>query len=203
METWRKCQQDLHLAPARIITKHVESAWDFQSVSKSIVPLTTRDQLPSKAFQQGIGVLPSDAEKTYTLHWQSDLLPYKNDFNVYVWQPHLEQIPSACYNSVTIFVPPKDHKSQTTASSTDPARRLLVVANPPYLMPRFLRTQDALVRSGTQTQHVWDADHEKLRVIAIFFKWVVEDSSKLVDDMMLNLSEMVIVFRSAATNNIP
>lgn len=58
-------------------------------------------------------------------------------------------------------------------------------------MPKLLDTKDAFVRSG-QTQHVWDADHEKLRVLAIFFKWMVEDSSKLVDDMMSKATEMVM-----------
>jgi len=59
-------------------------------------------------------------------------------------------------------------------------------------MPRFLRTEDVFVKS-IQTQHTWDGGHEKLRVLAIFFRWMVEDSSKLVDDMVSKVKEIVML----------
>ncbi|KAG9552741.1 hypothetical protein KCU71_g15125, partial [Aureobasidium melanogenum] len=143
IETFRGCQRDLQLAPARVITQRIESAWNLQSVKPPATSQLTSDQLPSKKPPKRIGVLSNHTEKTYSLHWQSALLD---------------------------------------------------------LMPKFLDTKDAFVRSG-QTQHVWDADHEKLRVLAIFFKWMVEDSSKLVDDMMSKATEMTYKGRRLPTRS--
>ncbi|KAG9652073.1 hypothetical protein KCU95_g5573, partial [Aureobasidium melanogenum] len=197
IETFRGSQQDLHLAPARVITQRIASAWDLESVKKPIASQLTSDQLPSKKLPKSIGALSNNTEKTYTLHWQSHLLTYTNDLYVYVWQPHLERTPSTCYHSATIIIPSPDSDLQTSASS---AHRLLVIAHPPYLMPRFLKTEDAFVKS-IQTQHKWDADHEKLRVFAIFFKWMIEDSSKLVDDMVSKATEMTYKGRRMPTRS--
>lgn len=187
IETFRLCQRDLFLAPARIITQCIESAWDLKSIKSPVTSQLTSDQLPSKERPKGIGILSDDTEKTYSLHWQKELLKYENDLYVYVWQPHLERTPSARYNSATVVIPPPSSNSQTGASS---AHRLLVFADPPDLMSRFLETETAFVKS-TQTQHTWDATDEKLRVLAVLLKWMVEDSSNLVDDMSSKAKDMV------------
>ncbi|KAH0290029.1 hypothetical protein KCU62_g3934, partial [Aureobasidium sp. EXF-3399] len=177
VETSRGCQQDLNLAPARIIAQ--------------------RDCLPSKKLSLKVCVLLKNTEETYNLHWQNRLLMYTNDLNVYVWQPHLEQTPSICYNSVTIIMPSQISVSQSGGS---PAKRLLVVADPPTLMTKFLSTEDALVRSS-QTQHPWDTNHETLRVLAVFFKWIVDDSSVLVDEMASRITQMVYKGRGLPTRS--
>lgn len=189
-ETFRGCQQDLNLAPARIIAQQLASAWNLQSITKATASHLTSDCLPSKKLPLEVGILPKNTEETYNLHWQNRLLMYTNDLNVYVWQPHLEQTPSICYNSVTIIMPSQILVSQSGGSS---AKRLLVVADPPTLMTRFLSTEDALVRSS-QTQHPWDTDHETLRVLAVFFTWIVDDSSLLLDEMASRITEMVMSF---------
>jgi hypothetical protein len=145
--------------------------------------------LPSRKRSQDLGILPNGVEKIYTLHWQNDLLPYTNDLNVYVWQPHLDQIPSIYYNSVTIIMPSKTAISNSRVSFV---HRFLVVADPPSLMTRFLSTEDAFVRSS-QTQHTWAAEHEMLRVLAVLFKWIIDDSSVLVDKMTNRITEMVML----------
>jgi hypothetical protein len=90
VETFRGCQQDLYLVPARIIAQRLESAWNLQSITKSITSSLTSDHMPSKKVPQDVGILPDGTEETYILRWQSDLWTYTNDLNVYVWQPHLE-----------------------------------------------------------------------------------------------------------------
>ncbi|KAG9963992.1 hypothetical protein KCU61_g3062, partial [Aureobasidium melanogenum] len=80
------------------------------------------------------------------------------------------------------------------------AHRLLVIADPPCLMSRFLKTETAFVKS-TQTQHTWDAAHEKIRVLAMLLKWVVEDSSNLVDDMTSKAREMTYRGRRMPTRS--
>lgn len=190
VETFRGCQQDLYLAPARVIAKRLESAWNLQSITKPTASNLTSSCLPSKKLPKDPKILPDGNEKTYTLHWQNDLLTYTNDLNVYVWQPHLEQIPSVFYNSVTFIMP---SKNATPTPSTSLTHRLLVVANPPSLMTRFLSTEDAFVKNS-QTRHGWDADHETLRVIAALFKWIVDDSSVLVDKMTSRTTDMVCCF---------
>lgn len=187
VETFRGCQQDLNLAPARIIAQRLASAWDLQNITKTITSRRTSDHLPSRKVSPKSGILPKSIEEIYTLHWQSSLLMYTNDLNVYVWQPHLEQVPSIRYNSATIIMPSKTPVSRSGESSIN---RLLVVADPPSLMARFLSTDDAFVRSN-QTQHMWDTDHETLRVLAVFFKWMVDDSSELADEMASRTTDMV------------
>ncbi|THY82975.1 hypothetical protein D6C92_09832 [Aureobasidium pullulans] len=182
----------MHLAPARVIARCVEEEWDLKNICKPGVHQCS-SKLPSKKLQQDVNLLFGKAETTYDIHWQSDLLTYTNDVNVYVWQPHLEEIPSEHYNSITI-VAPSDDVSTTPAVS--PSYRMLVVANPPALMSRFLNTQDAFVASASTT-HAWDAGHERFRVFLIFLKWTVEDSSDLVDSMALKISEMVTFLRSS------
>lgn len=59
-------------------------------------------------------------------------------------------------------------------------------------MRKFLESEDGFVKSS-QTQHAWDANHEKLRIFAVFFNWMVEDSSKLVDDMTDKIQDMVLL----------
>ncbi|KEQ62349.1 uncharacterized protein M437DRAFT_49158 [Aureobasidium melanogenum CBS 110374] len=203
IETFLLCQRDLYLAPARVIIQCIESAWDLNSTKSPVPPQLTSDQLPSKESPKSIGILSNDTEKTYSLHWQKELLDYRNDLYVYVWQPHLERTPSARYNSATstakynsatVVIPPL---SLIGASS---AHRLLVIADPPCLMSRFLRTETAFVRS-TQTQHTWNATHEKLRILAILLKWVVEDSSNLVDDMTSKAREMTYRGRRMPTRS--
>jgi hypothetical protein len=83
VETFRGCQQDLDLAPARIIAQRVESAWDL-SLTKTMTPLLTSDHLPSRMSFQDVGILPNNTEMAYALHWQNDLSMYTNDLNVYV-----------------------------------------------------------------------------------------------------------------------
>lgn len=188
IETFRGCQEDLSLAPARIIAQRLASVWNLQSITRTTPPHTISDCLPSKKLPPEIGILPTSNEETYTLHWQNRLLMYANDLSVYVWQPHLEQTPSICYNSVTVVML---RSSPATHSGGSPVNRLLVVADPPSLMTRFLSTKDAFVRSS-QTQHMWDSEHETLRVLAIFFKWIVDDSSVLVDGMESRVNAMVM-----------
>jgi len=189
VETFRGCQQDLNLAPARIIAQRLVLAWDLQSITEATASHLTSDCLPSTKLSSEVGILHKDIEETYSLHWQNRLLMYTNDVHVYVWQPHLEQRPSICYNSVTIIMPTKALVFQLGGSS---ARRLLVVADPPNLMTRFLSTEDAFVRSS-QTQHPWDTDHETLRVFAVFFKWIIDDSSVLVDQIRSRTTELVML----------
>lgn len=182
----------MHLAPARVIARCVEEEWDLKDICKPGVHQSS-SILPSKKLHQDVNLLFGKTETTYEMHWQSDLLTYTNDVSVYVWQPHLEEIPSEHYNSITI-VAPSDDVSTTPAVS--PSYRMLVVANPPALMSRFLNTQDAFVASASTT-HAWDAGHERFRVFLIFLKWTVEDSSDLVDSMALKISEMVTFLRSS------
>ncbi|KAG9549459.1 hypothetical protein KCU71_g6359, partial [Aureobasidium melanogenum] len=80
------------------------------------------------------------------------------------------------------------------------AHRLLVIADPPCLMSRFLKTETAFVKS-TQTQHTWDAAHEKIRVLAMLLKWVAEDSSNLVHDMTSKAREMTYRGRRMPTRS--
>lgn len=167
----------------------MESAWSVQSITKTPTPYLTSDRLPSKKISQDDGILPNGTEETYALHWQDDLLTYTNDLNVYVWQPHLKQIPSVHYNSVTVIMPSKTPISGFSASF---AHRLLVIADPPSLMTRFSSSDDVFVRSD-QTQHLWNADHKTLRVLAVFFQWIVADSSVLVDKMTARITEMVVL----------
>lgn len=117
VETFRGCQQDLNLAPARIIVQRLVSAWNLQRITRITAPHRTSDCLPSRKLSLEGGVLPESIEETYNLHWQNRLLMYMNDLNVYVWQPHLEQTPSVCYNSVTIIMPAKALISQSGGSS--------------------------------------------------------------------------------------
>lgn len=182
----------MHLAPARVIARCVEEEWGLKNICKPGVHQCS-SKLPSKKLQQDVNLLFGKAETTYDIHWQSDLLTYTNDVNVYVWQPHLEVIPSEHYNSITIVVPSDD---VSTTPAVSPSHRMLVVANPPALMSRFLNTQDAFVASANTT-HAWDAGHERFRVFLIFLKWIVEDSSGLVDSMTLKISEMVSFLRSS------
>ncbi|CAC9892879.1 unnamed protein product [Aureobasidium pullulans] len=166
IESFRGCQRDMHLAPARVIARCVEEEWDLKDIY--------------------VNLLFGKTETTYEMHWQSDLLTYTNDVSVYVWQPHLEEIPTEHYNSITIVVPSDD---VSTTPAVSPSYRMLVVANPPALMSRFLNTQDAFVASANTT-HAWDAGHERFRVFLIFLKLTVEDSSGLVDSMAAKTSEM-------------
>ncbi|TIA34710.1 hypothetical protein D6C79_08693 [Aureobasidium pullulans] len=78
---------------------------------------------------------------------------------------------------------------------------MLVVANPPALMSRFLNTQDASVASA-KTTHAWDAGHERFRVFLIFLKLTVEDSSGLVDSMAAKTSEMAVAGLREARFNV-
>jgi hypothetical protein len=82
-------------------------------------------------------------------------------------------------------------KALVSRSGASSARRILVVADPPSLMARFLSAEDAFIVSS-QTQHKWDADHEALQIFAVFFKWVVDDSSLLVDTMVSRTTKMVM-----------
>lgn len=176
----------MHLAPARVIARCVEEEWDLKDICKPGVHQSS-SILPSKKLHQDVNLLFGKTETTYEMHWQSDLLTYTNDVSVYVWQPHLEEIPTEHYNSITIVVPSDD---VSTTPAVSPSYRMLVVANPPALMSRFLNTQDAFVASANTT-HAWDAGHERFRVFLIFLKWIVEDSSGLVDSMPAKTSEMV------------
>ncbi|THX93368.1 hypothetical protein D6D03_10096 [Aureobasidium pullulans] len=196
IESFRGCQRDMHLAPARVIARCVEEEWDLKDICKPGVHQSS-SILPSKKLHQDVNLLFGKTETTYEMHWQSDLLTYTNDVSVYVWQPHLEEIPSEHYNSITI-VAPSDDVSTTPAVS--PSYRMLVVANPPALMSRFLNTQDAFVASASTT-HAWDAGHERFRVFLIFLKWTVEDSSDLVDSMAAKTSEMMYKGRRRPTRS--
>ncbi|THX80056.1 hypothetical protein D6D04_04791 [Aureobasidium pullulans] len=196
IESFRGCQRDMHLAPARVIARCVEEEWDLKDMCEPGVHQCS-SKLPSKKLQQDVNLLFGKAETTYDIHWQSDLLTYTNDVNVYVWQPHLEEIPSEHYNSITI-VAPSDDVSTTPAVS--PSYRMLVVANPPALMSQFLNTQDAFVASANTT-HAWDAGHERFRVFLIFLKMTVEDSSGLVDSMAAKTSEMMYKGRRRPTRS--
>lgn len=187
VETFRGCQQDLNLAPARILAQRLALAWSLQSITKATTSRLTSDRLPSRKASLEVGILPKGAEEICTFHWQSSLLTYTNDLNIYVWQPHLEQTPSVCYNSVAIILP---SEISATRPGVPSAQRLLVVVDPPSLMTRFLHSGDAFVRS-IQTQHTWDTDHETLRVLAVFFKWILDDSSVLDDQLASRTTEMV------------
>jgi hypothetical protein len=74
IETFRVCQQDLYLAPARVISQCIESAWDLKSIKSPVTSQLTSDQLPSKELPKSIGILSNDTEKTYSLHWQKKAL---------------------------------------------------------------------------------------------------------------------------------
>lgn len=176
----------MHLAPARVIARCVEEEWDLKDICKPGVHQSS-SILPSKKLHQDVNLLFGKTETTYEMYWQSDLLTYTNDVSVYVWQPHLEEIPTEHYNSITIVVPSDD---VSTTPAVSPSYRMLVVAIPPALMSRFLNTQDAFVASANTT-HAWDAGHERFRVFLIFLKLTVEDSSGLVDSMAAKTSEMV------------
>jgi hypothetical protein len=106
-----------------------------------------------------------------------------------VWQYHLEQTPSPFYNSATIILP---HMVPVAHPNPMFAHRLLVVTDPPSLMTSFLDTKDTFVRSG-QTQHAWDADHERLRILAVVFSWIVNGSCMLIDKMTSRATEMVML----------
>jgi hypothetical protein len=188
VETFRGCQQDLYLAPARMIAQRLNTTWNLESIIKPPTSHLTSDFLPSRKSSRDAGILTNSTETSYTLRWQSDLSAYTTDLNVYVWQPHLEQTPSVCYNSATIIMPSKHPVSRSGPST---AHRLLVVADPPSSLTRFLSTEDAFVRSS-QTQHLWNADHETLRILAVLFKWIVDDSSVLVDKLVSGTRETVM-----------
>ncbi|THW33010.1 hypothetical protein D6D21_10170 [Aureobasidium pullulans] len=196
IESFRGCQRDMHLAPARVIARCVEEEWDLKDICKPGVHQSS-SILPSKKLHQDVNLLFGKTETTYEMHWQSDLLTYTNDVSVYVWQPHLEEIPTEHYNSITIVVPSDD---VSTTPAVSPSYRMLVVANPPALMSRFLNTQDAFVASANTT-HAWDAGHERFRVFLIFLKLTVEDSSGLVDSMAAKTSEMMYKGRRRPTRS--
>ncbi|THY15497.1 hypothetical protein D6D00_09306 [Aureobasidium pullulans] len=196
IESFRGCQRDMHLAPARVIARCVEEEWDLKDICKPGVHQSS-SILPSKKLHQDVNLLFGKTETTYEMHWQSDLLTYTNDVSVYVWQPHLEEIPTEHYNSITIVVPSDDVSTTPAVSSS---YRMLVVANPPALMSRFLNTQDAFVASANTT-HAWDAGHERFRVFLMFLKLTVEDSSGLVDSMAAKTSEMMYKGRRRPTRS--
>lgn len=182
----------MHLAPARFIAHCLVKEWDLKSIGKPDVHLAS-SQLTSRKTYRDVDLLFDKTDTKYDMRWQSGLLAYTNDVNVYVWQPHLNTIPSEHYNSITIIFPTNIALSVPAVS---PSHRMLIVANPPALMPRFLDTQDAFIKS-TDTTHAWDAGHERLRIFVVFLVWIVEDSSDVVDQMDSRISEMVTLFRSS------
>ncbi|THZ88456.1 hypothetical protein D6C84_00953 [Aureobasidium pullulans] len=165
IESFRGCQRDMHLAPARVIARCVEEEWDLKDICKPGVHQSS-SILPSKKLHQDVNLL-------------------------------FEEIPTEHYNSITIVVPSDD---VSTTPAVSPSYRMLVVANPPALMSRFLNTQDAFVASANTT-HAWDAGHERFRVFLIFLKLTVEDSSGLVDSMAAKTSEMMYKGRRRPTRS--
>lgn len=182
VESMRKCLQSMYLAPAKIVTLRVASEWH---ISTHIMPSPTQAstiQRPSQTPSDQTSLLTASTEQSFDMRWQKQALKYKDDLHIYVWQPHLEDIPGA-YNHVKVILP-------TKPISATVRRRLVLVLEPPMLLEQYVSLQHSSCPTS-KMKHGWDANHELFRTVVSLFDWMISDTTEFANDLKIKITQMV------------
>lgn len=183
IELIRQSLHQMYLAPARAVALNIASRW---GIAQPMVPVHKAPrliQLPSRERPKRSSLFFHNSEQVFELSWQRDLLQYRDDLHIYVWQPHLQRRP-ANYISTTVIIP-------TTTEDRSSYRRLVLVVQPPSLLARFSNSDWRAAWSSAEVSHPWNATHELIALLCGLYAVMIEDCLGFVNDMNRKIKETV------------
>ena len=131
--------------------------------------------------------VPYSIPTDFTLHWQSKAPRYKNDFDIYIWQP---------YRKPPLFSYVRFHIFNTEAPR---ALKMLVFFSGTQSLCAF-RSQHQKLAPQRSANDVWSPVDEYMRSLSAVFNTIISD---MVEFLRSSLKEMTRVVRSTYTELCP